>query len=1316
MKHKLSYLIENYNRRIAKKHFLSYTLLYKFLILYLILILLNFNTTAQEYIKGAGSQNYTISDGLSQQIIRSISQDIYGYIWIGTEDGLNRFDGYEFKVYLPHHNDSTSISDNFIYSLSPSLDGGMWIGTNAKGLAKYNSSLDNFKNWQYNPNNINSISNNSIYCVIEDSIGDVWIGTSNGGVNHIETETNKITRYLYDPDNPSNTSTKGIYGIALDNNKLWIRTATDIKCLYIKTGEIKSFNTPGVITNVDNIGTFYLDKEGILWTSSPFELLRFDTKKEELKIIKLKNYTLYEQLLIEIEPHDDNHLWIGTNTGVLLVDKNDYSVTLFDPYESSQSLSDGFILSLYKDRTGSLWIGSSSSGINKLNLDIKKFLHYKHDSNNPNSINSNSIRALMVDSKDNIWVGLLAGGVDKINRKTNKVTHYWRNSEGPASIVKSFPTCFMEYSDGTTWVGTWGEGIFISPLTKNGNWKNLNITSIIDDTSSVSNIIQYMKTDKFGNIWIGKESGLTIYNPISGKYKNFYHNPNDTNSIASGGIQSNCIVEDVFGNNWIGTWGGITQMIPKDKNKNSLETDYTFIRHTNKPDDINTISDNRVISILYNEKFNPNEIFIGTYGGINRITLDESGFIKPKIKVYTRNDGLSNDVIFTMLNDYENKIWISTNNGISCFNPFNEQIKTYDKNDGLQGNQFFWGAACKSKKGELLFGGVNGFNLFYPKEIISNTLLPNIVFTDFKILNKHVKVGDKINNRIILEKGINQTDVIKLSHREKIFTFDFAALHYVFPDDNKYKYKMEGFDDNWVEVDSKKRTVSYTNLKHGEYTFRVKASNYDGTWTVKDKSIDIIITPPYWKTWWFRILFIAIIFILLYSTHIIRIRYLQRQKNALKKLVHERTLKLNELNTQLEEKYQETSQQKEEISAQNEELALHRNHLEELVTDRTNELIFAKEKAEESDRLKTSFLENMSHEIRTPLNALVGFSSFLEEPVLSQKERNNFIKQINISSDTLVSLIDNILDLSLIETGQLTISKETFSLYNLINELESYWQIPIKKKNLELKRNILTANDIKIHSDKFRVKQILSNFMSNAYKFTEKGFIEHGLEIQGNNLIFSIKDTGIGISKENAEIIFDRFTKIEEDKTKLYRGNGMGLAISFKLTEMLGGKIWVDSVINEGSCFYLSIPWKQIEESTENKSDYIEQDNKLAYNWSNKTFLICEDEETSYTYLSIILKKTKATVHWVDDGQKAVDMLQSDIKFDIILMDIKMPVMDGYEALKEIKKTNPNQVIIAQTAYATISDQQKIIKAGFDGYISKPIISKKLLDIMNNHM
>ncbi len=520
---------------------------------------------------------------------------------------------------------------------------------------------------------------------------------------------------------------------------------------------------------------------------------------------------------------------------------------------------------------------------------------------------------------------------------------------------------------------------------------------------------------------------------------------------------------------------------------------------------------------------------------------------------------------------------------------------------------------------------------------------------------------------------------------------------------------MEGFDNDWVYTNASNRYATYTNLDPGTYIFRVKASNCDNVWNDQGTSLVIEISPPYWKTWWFRISLIIFIYLVLYIIYILKVRDMKHQKIILERIVEERTEELNNSNALLEERNEEILSQKEEVEAQknhileqNKELEQHRWNLEELVTERTAELEKAKNKAEESDRLKTAFLTNMSHEIRTPLNAIVGFSNLLFETNQTDDEKSEYHKQISQNTESLLLLIDDILDLSKIESGQLEIISEKFSVNRLLNEIFTYWSLNKIKDGLEIRiNNKEKENDYWIYSDKYRIKQIITNFMSNAVKFTEKGFVELGLEVKGNTYLFYVKDTGIGIAEKNLSLIFERFRKVEDNKTILYRGVGLGLAISRSISEMLGGKLFVESKIGTGSCFYFSMP-VGLKEEAATKVPVANLPFENKYDWEDKSILIVEDNDASYFFLNRVLKRTKAKTFWASNGNAAVEYFQSGKKFDLVLMDIKLPGINGIQALKLIREIIPDQKIIAQTAYASIENEKDIMEAGFDDYLSKP--------------
>jgi ligand-binding sensor domain-containing protein len=881
--------------------------------LFIILLSLCINqfSEAQLISSNAPFIAYTSEDGLSQQVVRAVVQDIDGFIWVGTEDGLNKFDGYDFKIYRSIRSDSSSLPDNFIYSLTPASDGGIWVGTNSGGLAKYNKTTDSFKSYQHDPNNIASLSSNRVETIFEDADGIVWIGTgtSTGGLHKLNQETGVVTRYLHSEESINKLLSTSVIAIADDGNGfLWVRTYSDLIVFDKAKDTFEKIDVP--LNQVGDISdkSLTLDNDGFMWITAGNSLLKIDTKTKEYQQVYFTNYPADQVSLVDMEIFNDDYFWLSDfANGIYFFNKSDYSVTNFNHSEANpNSILAGAALALLQDQTGSLWVGVHSKGLNKLNINRKKFQHFKPDAHNLSTVSGSVIKGILMDSRNNIWVSV-DSRVEKLNyNNDNGQGVYIRDTSSKyTQITSSQPNCFFEDSYNNIWIGTWGDGII---MVQGGNINSIKrFQSDGTENTILDNIVQAIYEDRSGNFWIGSETGLGLYNPNTGIYRSFLHDPEDSNSMAPYGVQANCIVEDAYGNIWVGTWGGLTRLVPHDISLNSFDTDYDFVRYVNNSDDINTISDNRIISLYYDKEVNPDEIYAGTYGtGLNRITFNNDNTEENKIKSYIRLEGLPNDVVYSILSDHEGFLWVSTNDGLAKFNPRNESIEVYDVNDGLQANQFFWGARAKGNNGELLFGGINGFNMFQPSDIIRDQSIPSVVFTDLKVLNKSVLVGEKVNKHIILKQGINLTDKIKLSHKENVFTIEFAGLHYAFPANNKYRYMLEGFDETWVEVDSRKRFASYTNLDHGNYTFKIDASNYDGIWTQQPREIEIIIKPPFWKRMWFRLLIILLFVYSIYYVYSSRTEKVKREKELLEG-------KIREGQKIIDEKVSEVEKQQEEI-------------------------------------------------------------------------------------------------------------------------------------------------------------------------------------------------------------------------------------------------------------------------------------------------------------------------------------------------------------------------------------------------------------------
>ena len=680
--------------------------------------------------------------------------------------------------------------------------------------------------------------------------------------------------------------------------------------------------------------------------------------------------------------------------------------------------------------------------------------------------------------------------------------------------------------------------------------------------------------------------------------------------------------------------------------------------------------------------------------------------------------------------------------------------------DGLQGKQFTKFAFLKAKDGTFYIGGYNGFNTFKPEKIQSSSYIPPVYIDEFQLFNEQVNINSPNSP---LKQPIAETKKIVLNYKQSVISFGFTAINFTNPQKAIYAYKMEGYDKKWNYTTSNRRYATYTNLDPAEYTFMVKATNQDGIWNEKPTSIRIIITPPFWKTKWF--IFIALLLIIgsAFGFYKWRTSQLKRQKKILEIKVKERTAQLEDANTQLEERQEEILQQNEEIKLQKEiveetnaqleerqeeilqqneeiklqkevveeqhakiekayqELSLYENQLEEIVDQRTKQLIIARKKAEESDRLKSSFLANLSHEIRTPLNAIIGFSGLLIDGRAEQDNQEMFKSMIQSSSESLMNLIEDILDFSKIEAGQIDIYKSPVTLSKLIAEIRELYSHEMTKlnanKNIEFR--IIVPKELEdkiIITDENRLKQILQNLISNAFKFTMKGFVElsFNLSSDGKFLRFQIKDSGIGISKENQEVIFGRFRKIENPSSNLFRGTGIGLSICKHLVKLLEGKIGVESTLGNGSTFYFTIPYEIVFQALKNEK---EQNSKLVIpDFSGKTILLAEDDDSNYLLAETYLKKTNATLIRALDGKHAVAIYKENSQLDIVLMDIKMPVMDGFDALKQIREINQQIHIIAQTAHSYQEEIDKILSNGFTDYILKPINAKKLYLLLKKYL
>ena len=1227
-----------------------------------------------------------VEDGLSQSWVRAIQQDEYGFIWIGTKDGLNKYDGRRFTIYRPESGNERGLENASINDIYIDREKIMWVCT-LSGVYRYNRSQDYFEI-------VESFGRNFARCMTQTSDGDFWFGT-NSGLVCLDAEMQFVARYTYDPDDSSSLSNDIIYDVFEDSRKLlWVGTDQGISLFIPDSGTfLHPTDKPGSDgLEMSQVRQFIEDASGTIWTGTTKALYRYTRHPDQ--------------------PGD------GTFTKVL----------------------DGSCIQLLIDDRENLWIGhGSGQGLHIWSLSEivegqTPSEHYYNIGHNQRSLSDSSVETLMMDSKGDIWIGTYGNGLSFFsyhNKPFNTVNFL---EEDPLLHVSNRINTFC-FDDPYLWIGT--ETSLVRYDQKTEEYREYHHDP--DDPNSLGgNGIYAIHKDRRGNLWIGAWSkGLSLYHPETDSFEHFCNDPRDALSLSNDHVF--CIFEDREGRLWIGTIGG-------GLNEYDYE-DRTFIRHRYDATDPGTLYSPYIYDIdqtpdgmlwistvwaldrldpetgiithfshtgdrLEQNRGDLEVVFVDTLGQLWLGTEIGLVHFDPKMNTYRRftvSDGLPNNAIKAVCEDEEGNLWITTNLGLSKFVkgiylPKNPRFLNYNKSDGLQGDEFVKRSGIVSPDGMIYVGGTSGYTYFDPRKIQPNMVLPKVLITDLYLGDYKVFPGPESS---VLKTELYLSDEITLGYKEPEFEFRFTAIDYPRTDAIEYSYILEGFDKDWRYADRGNR-VSYTSMNPGDYIFRVKSSNEDGRWGNNTVSIRVKIPPPWWGNLWFRAAFVIVVILLSGGYYKHRVLSLKRAKAILEQRVEMRTRELSEANHSLEHA-------KEELSVQNDELIQHRQHLEKLVNERTHALQKALDKAKESDRLKSAFISNISHEIRTPLNGIMGFSQLLAMEAKEKGEYGEYVARISENSQMLTQLLNDIIDFSILETGELTLhkvrleSREFFE--NLSQEFKGIVSVRTRKRVNYLEVCELPEDQkIKFECDQSRLKQILLNLLSNACKFTTTGYIKFGVSIDEDQteLKFWVEDTGVGIDPSEQEAIFERFYKVVDHTRKYIPGTGLGLSICRSLVNILGYRMEMKSTPGKGSVFEIIIPITPAA-NIESRADS-QKEPKGSLDWRGKTILVAEDAENNFLILQKFLNHTGVNLVLARDGEEAMRLFQEMEKApDLLLLDIKMPKLNGDEVLSRIRETEPNIPAIAQTAYALSSKVDEILETGFQCCITKPIKRAELL-------
>ncbi|TRX65932.1 two-component regulator propeller domain-containing protein [Carboxylicivirga sp. M1479] len=1085
-------------------------------------------------------QSITINDGLSLSSVYCISKDSKGFMWFGTEDGLNRYDGYQFKIYRTDVKNPNSICYKWIEHIAEDQEGCLWFGSR-NGLSHFNPVNEVFTN--YSLAQSTSIINDTITALHAFNTA-MCVGTK-GGLTIFNAHTLQAKSY---------TKTGEVYSLQSDGVKLFVSAENGLFCVD------ENLNWKTLL--VEKVQFAVIAKSNV-YVSSDNSIKVYDTERNQVFEIPIdKQIKQIESLAIDKQ----QRLFINTKNGLWVHHLNkQYTKQLIETFNTTNSLSINKSKALQIDKDGNVWYATHGDGLFIFDEDLQ-VLKCIHNPTDKESVSQNAFNCIYSDLESgNIWLGTYGAGINIYHPSANKFTLIKNNPLSDNSLPSNFIWSILEARDSCLWIGTNDKGL--SRYCPKAN-RFTNFSSQPKNTNSLGhNCVRELFEDSDGNIWIGTDGGgLNRYNSSNGSFTKYLHDENDAHSITGNSVR--VVFEDSQDQLWVGTSQGLNLF---NRRQN------TFMRYTHQPNNTNSLSNNFVYaSIIEDEKGN---LWIGTYGGglncfnpttntfkhytthgqpgsclsddiVFSLYEDEQGFIwvgtneglnilnptTGKIQVLGMQDGLPNEVIYSIMPDDAGFLWMSTNHGVCCLDPQTMKTRNYDVSDGLQSNEFNGGAFHKGYSGRLYFGGVYGFNILMPTKIQENSFMGKPVITRLEVLGDEVQastidlgIGSRISevdSQFVSSSNISYTNHIELNYSQRFFAIEYSGLNYLYPDKTNYAFQLSPMDKRWNKA-GQRNYVSFANVKPGNYTFRVVSTNGDGVWSKNEAQLHITIRTPFWQTTWFVLLEITVVLLLIVFVY----RFLLKVK--MNKLLKNRNEQILETNRQL--------------------------HVSE-------------ENLRQMNVTKDKFFSIISHDLKNPFSSLLAISNMLDQNYeqADEEDKRQGVQRINNSVKHIYLLLENLLTWSRSQRGKINFEPKKFDLSTLIIENCNLYREAAEKKSINLINN--TPDGAIAYGDRNMVSTIIRNLTGNALKFTPaKGTVRYELlSVQGIWKL-SVIDNGVGIAKADQDHLFNIDKKLKTDGTEGEKGTGLGLIICKEFADKNGGQIGVISESGKGAEFWFTI-------------------------------------------------------------------------------------------------------------------------------------------------
>jgi ligand-binding sensor domain-containing protein/signal transduction histidine kinase/DNA-binding response OmpR family regulator len=1224
-------------------------------------------------------QHLTTVQGLSDNTVLCICQDHKGFLWFGTQNGLNQYDGYQNHVFLYNPSQSGSISSDIIHCLLEDNQNRLWVGTE-NGLNRFQRNRNAFRRYRTDSGDTSSLIGDNIACLYKDREGTLWIGTYSG-ISIYQKETDSFRHLL-----PGT----GVKAILQDlKGRYWFGTAFD--GIYLYDPNLRFFKhfihqpSKPLSLGSNRIEAISADTLGNIWIGTIDGGLNYFTEEKDGFISYKSNpsdpespasntvYTLYLD--------EEGTLWAGfenaglyriqvTPAGARSVPHVTFKVFNHD-INDIQSLSNNTVRAIFQDEEKNLWVGTYYGGVNCSIREKKPFINFHTEPFHAQGLGHDVVQDLWEDSRGNIWIGTDGGGLNRFDRKTGSFKKYIHIPDNPHSLCDDHVLSLSQDHSGRLWLATWNGLCYFD--IQNERF----ITYLHDENdpkSLSSDKVTCVFTDSRNQLWIGTASGLNLFDEISRTFRHF--GEESQHSLSSRYIHA--IYQDRSQNIWIATVHGLYEL----NRENWARRNYDFLYYVHDEEDSTSIPESHVLTVFED---NRGLIWCGTLKGL--CSFDP---VKGHFALFGMQQGLSSNSVYSIIEDGKRCLWIGTGKGISRFDPEIQQFTNYGIHDGLYGDAFNK-AVLRSSNGELLFGGKTGFTIFNPDSIRQSKYIPPVVLTDFKIFNRSIPLsqvlripGDEAEDSLFLELYYNQN----------MISFEFASLDFTAPDKNKYRYKMEGFDDEWRETGADRRFATYTNLSAGHYVFRVQGSNSDGIWNEEGVSVMLKINPPFWKTPW-----AFLIYTILFSSILLTLR----------------------------------------------ELIVYREKLK-------HELLMERKEAErvhQVDEMKLRFFTNVSHEFRTPLTLILGLLERLMHSKRSLKRsdlfQNFLIMQRNAAR--LLRLINQIMDIRKLDQGRLHLDLKYYDIVGFIRSIYSSFKYQAEERGMQYQFTS-SADEFFMYFDSDKVEKIIYNILSNAFKFTRdngsisiqihvpRAFeisIESNLKQAVREIEVRILDNGLGISEEYQEKIFDPFFQVQHEGEPSSKGTGIGLSLTRELVALHQGSVTVFSRKDEGSCFTVRLPATLVPKTGEavskTQSDlepfYEESLHPVSphvsvksYNPAAPLILIVDDDADLCHYLRDELDGEYRVLTANNGGsafQKAVESMP-----DLIISDVRMPEIDGFTLCAQLKQNQRTSHVPIIMLTSQPSDEARIdgYDMGADDYIVKPfdihLLRKRIANLLQS--